>query len=111
MLDTFGDDPPMLVGVELASPNVSFHPVYLDEDDPIDTMAGLVAPDSWDLLAVVVEAFDTFGRVSSGVVSHCIDRDGRSATELDEWCGRRRSLRTFNGRLHEACKEVLIPWV
>lgn len=96
----------MLIGVEFASPHVQFHPVYLDEEDPLDTLVGLIAPRSWDVLAVVVEAYDTFGRVSSGVVSHCVDREGRSATELDEWCGRRRSLRTFRGRLHDACTEL-----
>ncbi len=105
-LDSFGEDPPMLVGVELATPSVKFHPVYLDEADPLDTMSGLVAPDSWDLLSVVVEAHDAGGRLHNGVLAHVIDRAGRSATELDEWCGRRRSLRAFNGRLHDACTEL-----
>lgn len=119
LLDTFGDGQPdvvgnhgapMLVGVELGSPKVAFHPVLLDLMDPIDTMAGLVAPDSWDVVGVVLDAWDGLGRSHTGRLAHCVDRDGRSATELDEWCGRRRSLRAVHGRLHDACMELLHGW-
>ena len=110
LLDTFGDGPPMLVGVEFTSPKVKFHPVRLHASDPLDTMAGLTAPDSWDVVGVVVEARDALGRSHAGVVAHCVDREGRSATELDEACGRRRALRTVRGRLHDACLELLFGW-
>lgn len=110
LLDTFGDGPPMLVGVEFGHPKVRFHPVRLDPDDPLDTMAGLAAPDSWDVLGVVVEASDALGRAHAGAVAHCVDREGMSATELDESCGRRRSLRAVRGRLHDACMELLHGW-
>ena len=106
-LDTYGDDPPMLVGVELGSPTVSFHPIYLDDEDPLVTIDSIVAPPSWDLVVAVVEAYDAFDRVHSGQVVHCVDNEGRSATVMDDWCGRRRTLQAFTGRLHHACVAVL----
>lgn len=109
-LDTFGDDPPMLIGVEFGSSRVRFHPVFLDPEDPIDTMADLIAPDEWDVLAVVANAYDVSAQRTHGVIAHAVDRAGRAATELDQPCGQRRPLRSFGGRLHDACLEMLGVW-
>ena len=106
LLDTFGDDPPMLVGVQFTEPKALFFPVELDPADPMASMADLIVPDSWDVLAVVVETQEIGSASPDGVISHAIDRAGRSATELDERCGRRRKLHARNGKLHQACLEL-----
>jgi hypothetical protein len=105
-LDTFGEGPPMLIGVTLGNENVHFQPVELHEADPIDDLSGLVAPEPWDVVVVVAPTDEIDLERHSGTVAHAVDRLGWSATELDEWCGRRRSLRTFRGRLHNACVKV-----
>lgn len=110
-LDTFGEGPPVLVGVELGSPSVLFHPVELDDDDPIDHLADLAAPDRWDVLVFVADTGQLDDNMRRGTVAHAVDRLGCSATELDETCGRRRSLRHGRGRLHDACLEVFEPLV
>jgi len=99
----------MLVGVELGDPNVQFHAVELDDFDPIDDLADLAAPDSWDLVVVVAPTTETGDRIGLGTVAHATDRSGASATELDEACGRRRSLRLVRGALHDACVELFHP--
>ena len=106
-LDTFGGDPPMLVGVSLANPKALFHPISLDPFDPVTSIDQLVAPTSWDLVVVIVEALETGSEVRDGIVAHAVDRAGRSATELDDWCGRRRALRSRHGRLHKAAVQLL----
>lgn len=108
-LDTFGEGPPMLVGVILGEVNVRFQPVELRESDPIDELADLAAPDPWDVVVVVADTTDLEIDLRRGTVAHAVDRLGASATELDEWCGRRRSLRVLHGRLHDACVEVFQP--
>ncbi len=105
-LDTFGGEPPILIGCTLRERNARFIPVPLDPFDPVEAMADLIIPDEWDVLAVVTNTHDAGPRVRDGIVAHCVDRAGRSATELDEWCGRRRSLTTVGGRLHDACLEL-----
>ena len=109
-LDTFGDDAPVLVGVDLGHPKVSFHPIFLEFDDPIDTMAGLIAPDTWDVIVVIADALDVSARQIEGVIAHAVDRWGNTATEIDQYCGQRRPLRAVGGRLHDACLELLGIW-
>lgn len=101
-LDTFGEGPPMLIGVVFGESNVVFQPVELDEHDPIDDLHTLAAPDPWEVLVIVVTTTQLGTRPSDGVVAHAIDRFGSAATELDEPCGRRRSLRSVGGPLHDA---------
>ena len=96
----------MLIGVRFDTDRARFFPVPLDPFDPIASMADLVIPDDWDVLAVVTGAYEAGSRVSEGVLAHCVDRLGRSATELDDWCGRRRAMRVVRGHLHDACLEV-----
>jgi hypothetical protein len=108
-LDTFGEGPPMLVGVVLDAANVRFQPVELGEDDPLDDLADLAAPEPWDVLVVIAATADVDAHMRRGTVAHAVDRHGGSATELDEWCGRRRSLRARGGRLHDACLELFGP--
>lgn len=108
-LDTFGEGPPMLVGVVLGDDTVRFQPVELDEVDPIDDLADLAAPDPWDVLVVIASTAEIDGSSAAGTVAHAIDRYGASATELDEPCGRRRTLRLIRGRLHDACVELFHP--
>lgn len=105
-LDTFEQNTPVLIGVEFTSPKISFHPVVLAESNPFDTLAGLLAPPTWDVLVVVIDGFDLVSRVRSGVIAHCVDRSGQSATEMDDRCGRRRSLYSSGGILHTACLEI-----
>ena len=109
-LDTFGDDAPLLIGVDLGHPKVSFHPVFLDEDDPVDNLADLIAPDTWDVIVVLAPARSVSSQRSQGVIAHVVDRAGQTATELDQSCGQRRPLRSFGGRLHAACLELLGIW-
>lgn len=99
----------MLIGVVLDAANVRFHPVELGEDDPIDDLADLAAPDPWDVLVVVAATSDVDSHMRHGTIAHAVDRLGGSATELDESCGRRRSLRAHGGRLHDACLELFCP--
>ena len=106
-LDTFGDGPPMLVGVMLGADKVHMHPIEL-ADDPLLDMTNLVAPDEWDFLVLVASATTIGSRFDGGTISHAVDRNGGSATELDEWCGRRRSLRLIRGQLHDACVAVFV---
>ncbi|MDW3177920.1 MAG: hypothetical protein R8J94_11070 [Acidimicrobiia bacterium] len=108
-LDTFGDGPPMLIGVVLGDAKVHFHPVELDDEHPIDDLADLAAPDRWDVLVVVAPTAEIDCRVGRGTVAHAVDRFGASATELDEPCGRRRALRLVRGTLHDACIELFRP--
>lgn len=109
-LDTFGDDSPVLIGVDLGHPKVSFHPVFLDVDDPVDNLADFIAPETWDVVVVVAEARDVSSHRSHGLIAHAVDRAGETATELDQYCGQRRPLRSFGGRLHDACLELLGIW-
>lgn len=111
-LDTFGGDTPMLIGVRFDQDHAQFTPVPLDPFDPVASMADLVIPDDWDVLAVVTGAHEAGSKVREGVLAHCIDRAGRSATELDDWCGRRRALRAVRGHLHDACLELfsVVGW-
>jgi len=104
-LDTFGEDAPMLVGVRLGPDAVHFQPIQLGEDDPLNDLAGLAAPSDWDVAVVVAPAHST-ELPHGGVVAHAVDRDGSSATELDEFCGRRRPLKTIRGVLHTRCVEL-----
>lgn len=108
-LDTFGEGPPVLVGVVLGDANVRFHAVELDEADPIDDLADLAAPDPWDVLVVVASTVTMNGTPGRGIVAHAVDRFGASATELDESCGRRRTLRLVRGVLHDVCLELFHP--
>lgn len=108
-LDTFGEGPPMLVGVVFGGVTVTFHAVELDEADPVGDLAELAAPDPWDVLVVVAATSTIDGAFSTGVVAHAVDRFGASATELDEACGRRRTLRLVRGALHDACVELFRP--
>jgi hypothetical protein len=107
-LDTFGEGPPMLIGVSLGGMAAHFQPIELCDEDPVDDMADLLAPDRWDVL-VVVAPTEAGSEIRGGTVAHAVDRFGASATELDDFCGRRRSLRMLRGRLHEACLEVFVP--
>ena len=111
-LDTFGEDPPMLIGVRFDADQVRFFPAPLDPFDPVASMADLNIADDWDVLAVVTDAHEAGAKVREGVLAHCVDRAGRSATELDDWCGRRRALRAIRGPLHDACLELfsVIGW-
>ena len=108
-LDTFGGGPPMLIGIVLGEENVRFQPVELGPDDPVDDLADLAAPEPWDVIVVVAETAEIESVPQPGTVAHAVDRHGSSATELDEWCGRRRSLRLVRGRLHDACLDVFRP--
>ena len=99
----------MLVGVVLGDAKVQFHAVELAEADPIDDLADLAAPDPWDVLVVVASTAEIDGRLGHGIIAHAVDRFGASATELDESCGRRRTLRLVRGALHDACVEVFHP--
>lgn len=101
-LDTFGEGPPMLIGVTLHRSSVTFHPIELDDDDPVADLAGLAAPDPWDVLVILAPATELGGGRLEGIIAHAIDRFGSSATELDEASGRRRSLNAVGGPLHEA---------
>ena len=108
-LDTFGDDAPMLVGVGMGPDNVHFHPVQLSPDDPLADLAGLTAPDDWDVVVAVVPTRDTDAPYGDGVLAHAVDRFGASATEIDDWCGHRRPLRSARGRLHSLCESMFDP--
>ncbi len=106
-LDTFGEDAPMLVGIQLADEHVRFHPVQLS-DDPLDDLAGLAAPSDWDVAVVVAHTETINSQRLSGTIAHAVDRFGSCATELDDDCGRRRSLRTVRGSLHSACLTLFV---
>lgn len=108
-LDTFGEDSPMLVGVRLAAKKVHFHPIALSEEDPLTDLAGLAAPHDWDIVVVVAQTAELDSPHSGGTIAHAVDRFGGSATELDDWCGRRRSLRTLRGSLHLICLGMFDP--
>lgn len=105
-LDVFGEDSPMLVGASFTEPKVKFEPVFLDPFEPLASLAGLIAPPTWDVLTVIVDAHDLDGKLGDAIVAHTVDRAGRSATEADLYCGRRTTLRAFGGRLHSACLEL-----
>ena len=96
----------MLVGVSFAEPKVKFEPVFLDPFKPFVSLAELTAPPTWDALTVVVDAQDITGNLGDAIVAHTVDRAGRSATEAYLYCGRRTTLRTFEGRLHSACLDL-----
>lgn len=99
----------MLVGVILGGDQVRLEPIELDETDPINDLADLAAPERWDALVVVAETVALDTTLGRGTVAHAVDRFTMSATEHDEWCGRRRSLRLIRGRLHDACVEIFQP--
>lgn len=101
-LDTFGEGPPILIGVIFGETNVRFQPVELDDDDPLADLRRLAAPDSWEVVVIVVSTTLLGARPANGIVAHAVDRFASSATELDEACGRRRSLHTIGGPLHDA---------
>ena len=103
-LDTFGDDAPMLIGVAMGPDKVSFHPVQLSCDDPLTDLAGLAAPIDWDVVVAVVPTRDVDAPYGDGILAHSADRHGASATEIDDWCGHRRPLRSARGRLHALCE-------
>ena len=75
----------------------------------VDDLSDLAAPEPWDVIVVVAETAEIESVTHPGTVAHAVDRQGSSATELDEWCGRRRSLRLVRGRLHDACLDVFRP--
>lgn len=106
-LDTFGEGPPMLVGVAFGDTQVRFHPIELCDLDPLHDLAGLIAPDDWDALVVIAPTCEAQRQTPNGTVAHAVDRTGRSATELDDPCGHRRSLHVLRGRLHDTCLTVL----
>ena len=108
-LDTIGEDAPMLVGVQLAEGNVHFRPVQLSSNDPIADLSGLAAPSDWDALVVVTETTALNTTPANGVLAHAVDRFGGCATELDDACGHRRSLRTLRGSLHSTCLALFDP--
>jgi len=102
-LDTFGEGYPMLIGVSFAAEHVNFHPVELWEGDPLSDLESLIAPASWDVVVIVATTEQFNHRAAGGIVAHAVDRAGQTATTLDEPCGRRRTLRTLRGRLHDVC--------
>ena len=106
-LDVFGDDSPMLVGVSLVEPKAQFEPVFLHPFDPLSSLAEMLAPPTWDVLTLVVDGHDIAARsFGDAVIAHTVDRSGRSATEVDLYCGQQRSLSAVSGRLHTACLQV-----
>ena len=105
-LDTFGDDAPMLIGIGFDDEQVYFHPVELSIHDPLGDLAGLAAPSDWDVLVVVAEVRTLDGPRLGGTIAHAVDRLGGCATELDDGCGHRRSLRALRGSLHATCSAL-----
>ncbi len=105
-LDTFSEDHPMLVGIHLAADKVHFNPVQLSDEDPLTDLGGLAAPLDWDVLVVVATTSTLDSPHSGGTIAHAVDRFGGSATELDDWCGRRRSLHTLRGSLHSTMQAM-----
>lgn len=107
-LSTLDPSPPKLVGVEAAEDAVTMHVIELDRRDPLDDLAGLVAPDAWDAAVIVSEAtalrLGTPASARHVQVAHAVDRRHHGATEYRSRSGTTSSIRRSVGLLDELCR-------